>query len=256
MLAELDAVTRSLPDLNALYLQRVSDAAVELDEARSGDSAGWRRVRLSFQQSSRLMAHDVLTTVGDVFGAFAGWPRRENHTRGIAHLARPGQMLFEAATRAVARKSDIERARAAFFSRALARLANSTAADAASAWDPGLPQSTLRRWLDRPAVWRDLGRWPSPEQIGEARGRWLYFLQSCRLTLALRLYRDTHGEWPRSLDLLVPDWLPVAALNPLTGQPFEYRVTAGGWQIEPGVGGPADPRDLEAAELGFGSRQP
>ncbi|MHB9007327.1 MAG: hypothetical protein ACYDC1_10395 [Limisphaerales bacterium] len=256
LLADLEAVTRSLPDLGALYLQRVSDAAVELDEARSGGSGGWRRVRLSFQQGSRLMAHDVLTTVGDVFGAFAGWPRRENHTRGIAHLARPGQLLFEVATRTVARKVDIEQARAALFSRALARLANSNAADAASAWDPGLPPSTLRRWLDRPAVWRDLGRWPSPDQIREARGRWLYLLQSCRLTLALRLYRDTHGEWPTSLEALVPAWLPSAVMNPLTGRPFEYRVTAGGWQIQPGVGGKLDPRDLEAAELGFGSRQP
>ena len=44
-----------------------------------------------------------------------------------------------------------------------------------------------------------------------------------RQQLALIAYRLDHGQYPDSLDALVPDYLPFVPIDPYSGRPFEYR---------------------------------
>lgn len=47
------------------------------------------------------------------------------------------------------------------------------------------------------------------------------------VALALTLYHRRHGEWPRSLDALVPDLLPAVPADRYTGEPLKYRLIEG-----------------------------
>ncbi len=46
--------------------------------------------------------------------------------------------------------------------------------------------------------------------------------------IALELYRRHYGDWPSTLDELVPAYLPRVPLDRLTGQSVKYRVTNDG----------------------------
>ncbi|WP_170868435.1 hypothetical protein [Desulfatibacillum alkenivorans] len=52
------------------------------------------------------------------------------------------------------------------------------------------------------------------------------------LIRALWDYRIEHGQYPKSLDALVPDFLGVLPLNPLTGQPLAVEFIDGGLTIK------------------------
>ena len=43
--------------------------------------------------------------------------------------------------------------------------------------------------------------------------------------IALELYRRQHGDWPSTLDELVPVYLPSVSVDRLTGRPVKYRLT-------------------------------
>lgn len=43
--------------------------------------------------------------------------------------------------------------------------------------------------------------------------------------LAVERYRLAHGEWPESLEVLVPEFLPAVPIDPFDGQPIRYRQT-------------------------------
>lgn len=63
---------------------------------------------------------------------------------------------------------------------------------------------------------------------------WRCSLETCRLTLALRLYKDRHGVWPERLEELVPEFLPAVPIEPCSGLPLDYRRPGGGWRVRPG----------------------
>ena len=92
------------------------------------------------------------------------------------------------------------------------------------AWVPGnpSPRPWWRRVLDRPAVWRSLESLPDPYTLEQGQRFWLEYLESCRLTLALRLFRDASGSWPDRLDELAPGILTVVPTDPVTRAPFRY----------------------------------
>ena len=48
------------------------------------------------------------------------------------------------------------------------------------------------------------------------------------LALLLELHKSAHGEYPVSLDALVPEFLPKLPPDPFTGEPFVYRRRADG----------------------------
>jgi hypothetical protein len=45
--------------------------------------------------------------------------------------------------------------------------------------------------------------------------------------LALRLYQAEKGQLPATLQAVVPGILPNVPVDPYTGQPFGYRISAG-----------------------------
>ena len=47
------------------------------------------------------------------------------------------------------------------------------------------------------------------------------------VALALEVHRRQHGEWPESLDELVPDLLPGVPRDRFTGEPLSYRADGG-----------------------------
>jgi hypothetical protein len=52
-------------------------------------------------------------------------------------------------------------------------------------------------------------------------------IASTEVILAMAEYRLDHAAWPETLDQLVPDYLDAVPINPLTGEPFEYRHEPG-----------------------------
>jgi hypothetical protein len=46
--------------------------------------------------------------------------------------------------------------------------------------------------------------------------------------LAVERYRQARGDWPASLDKLVPGYLAFVPLDPLDGKPLRYRRLADG----------------------------
>jgi hypothetical protein len=45
-----------------------------------------------------------------------------------------------------------------------------------------------------------------------------------RIGIGLELYRRTHGNWPASLDKLVPRWLSVLPADRITGEPLRMAI--------------------------------
>jgi len=52
----------------------------------------------------------------------------------------------------------------------------------------------------------------------------------------LERHRLATGSYPKSLDDLVPKWVPAVPLDPMDGQPLRYRLNADGTFTLYGVG--------------------
>lgn len=51
--------------------------------------------------------------------------------------------------------------------------------------------------------------------------------RAMEVLLAMAAYRLDTGDWPTALDQLAPDYLDAVPINPVTGEPFEYRHEPG-----------------------------
>jgi hypothetical protein len=135
----------------------------------------------------------------------------------------------------VARPEDFKAAREASVSLTVAALRSGALPprDSRPAWVPGnpSPRPWWRRVLDRPAVWRSLESLPDPYTLEQGQRFWLEYLESCRLTLALRLFRDASGSWPDRLDELAPGILPFVPTDPVTRAPFRYARDGARWRL-------------------------
>jgi hypothetical protein len=102
-----------------------------------------------------------------------------------------------------------------------------------------MTRQELARFLD--ASWlADDRLFPVFAPLREATVRAQWHLHSCRLKAALLLYRAREGKQAHNLEDLVPAYLPELPVDPYSGQPFLYRISAGE-QIDfrPGVHFPA-----------------
>ncbi|MFG0293317.1 MAG: hypothetical protein ACF8MJ_09215 [Phycisphaerales bacterium JB050] len=77
-------------------------------------------------------------------------------------------------------------------------------------------------------------RYPLPRVLLPALGKfveqWYTIQHSVAVTqiiLAMAEYRLGNGDWPESLDQIVPDYLNTVPIDPQTGDPFEYEHTPG-----------------------------
>jgi hypothetical protein len=84
------------------------------------------------------------------------------------------------------------------------------------------------RWLSRlhrPNQWRLA--FERTDSLADVERRALTIRRFARLRVALRLYGVEHAIPAPDLSALVPTYLPAVPLDPFTGRPFGYRVSAG-----------------------------
>lgn len=233
ILAELAKVPQAMTGLEEAYRRL---ATRSLADAHGRSAPGWSRVQLSFRGASLRLRQDF----GRLFAAaiervMGGRQASELNLQGVRHFGRPFAELLGALQQTAARREDFAALERAWLTRALAQLRQDRtvgpASPAAPSWPARNRWSWLRRQLDRPAVWNSVQGLPTANALRETTDTWLVYLESCRLTLALRLFRDQHGAWPDRLDQLVPDLLPAVPIDPFTGQPFGYERQNEGWQL-------------------------
>jgi hypothetical protein len=68
---------------------------------------------------------------------------------------------------------------------------------------------------------------PAIENVDVAAERLCQVRKGTLTAIALELYRRKHGEWPASLEQLVPKYLPEAPMDRFTGQALRYRLLDG-----------------------------
>ena len=81
--------------------------------------------------------------------------------------------------------------------------------------------------------WNVLG-WMLAPAISRAMGEYIRCASrhhALRLNVALRRFRGDTGEYPETLDELVPGYLEELPPDPFSGEPFHYRREDGGWLL-------------------------
>jgi hypothetical protein len=246
LLYELAAVTNSLPSLEVFYARLVTQDPSLTNASPRPD---WAAVRSAFQLSYRQSADAVWGSLERLRDSVLGLPQRPTARPAVSgSLRRPLSALVQAIQRALARPEDFERMRDAYLSHVLARIRQGRVlgVEAERAWRRSWSRSgAWTRALDRPLVWRSIENYPDPALLAEDLNWWRVCLESCRLTLALRVYRECHGAWPQQLADLVPDNLPALPLDPFTGEPFRYSRAGNNWQFWSRGSGGKEPRDDE-----------
>ena len=127
----------------------------------------------------------------------------------------------------VTRTNDLERMYEGYVSGVVARLRQAGLTQAVD-WSDQMADMQARGWrayLDRPLVWQSAPTLGVPRRLLEASRDRLVQLDTARLTFALRLYREAHGEWPQELAQLVPEFMLRLPLDPHSGAPYLYRRT-------------------------------
>ena len=232
----LAEVREALPRLDVEFLRAVHSRQEVLGRAASEGllpRAAGRRFWAAFSR----MTGETLEILGNLASRIMGGSRTipANDGRGIRHLAEPcGELLRHMQTR-VGRPADLDQVRDAYVSRVLAALrrgADDEAQERAAALQSTFASRSFpSRFFDRPAAWRSIAEFPPVRPLVEEARAARTTLESCRLVLALRLYRDRHGEWPERLDALVPEWLPGVPQDPFTGESFAYQREGNGWLV-------------------------
>ncbi len=232
-LDELAAVGRLAGTAAESYARQVEQARPALGAARRPD---WSRLRRVWSMAGMLIRQDAGRLFVDVLERVLG--RRmggEPNYHGAAHLLRPLADTVETLQIWLARPEDFDRMEAACLTRTLAALqAESLPGPPSPGWWPGPsgPGGWWRRVFDRPAVWRLPRHLPLPEPALESARQWRLYLESCRLALALRAYRDARGRWPDRLEELVPAFLATLPPDPFRrGSVLRYVRTEAGWRF-------------------------
>jgi hypothetical protein len=99
--------------------------------------------------------------------------------------------------------------------------------------------------MRRPMVILMAGRLANVQAQAE---KYLGYRDGVVVGIALELWRRRHGEWPRSLDVLAPEYLPAVPADRITGEAVKY-VIAGGKPVVYSVG--ADRKD-DGGRMGVG----
>lgn len=234
---------------------RAYDRLLARDQSRIGlaRKPDWARVRRSVRMAGMLVRQDAGRLMMDLFEHLVGRRRGgEPNYHGAAHALRPFDVLCAALQTAAAQETDFQAMEQAIASRTLEALAEGRLPprEQRPAWlpDPAPVRSGWRQTLDRPAVWRLTEVFPDPRSVLESRLQWQVYLESCRLTLALRVFHQRTGRWPDRLEELVPGILPAVPRDPFATQPFRYERVGEGWRFwSVGPDGRANPDFGETA---------
>jgi hypothetical protein len=108
---------------------------------------------------------------------------------------------------------------------------------------------------DRLAFNRALTPWaflPLTERLLLTAKRSKCDVRAARLQVALALYELDHGRPAKSLEELVPRYLPAVPRDPFTRQPFHYRISKGEEIAESQLSGEADAESFRKVSPGQG----
>lgn len=226
LLEELHRVTNGILPFEAAYALRVQRAREERDADRRDLAADVRRALSWCAFALRRDVADVGKATGSWFGS--GSFELPPTFKAAGHLRRPLSALAVWAQEAVAREVDFESIWRVRLERSLAAVVKPDS--------PTIPTRSPEwlRWLDRPAVWNSTRHLPRPDTVLSELGEFLGTVEACRLALALRLYQNRAGDWPDSLEQLVPDLLPAVPVDALSGKPLRYRREGTGWRLTAG----------------------
>src|SRR5207253_839300 len=111
------------------------------------------------------------------------------------------------------------------------------------------PGQWQRLLADSRILLRLFAFWPRPKPANVASA--LCRVRAARLKLALALYQAREGKPATSLEDLVPRYLEELPLDPFSGGPFQYRISAG-QPIEWRHDGAADPAQSTVIPAGQG----
>ena len=233
VLARLATLAREAGRPEAAFTHAMGREAPRLQAARRPE---WGRVGRAVRMAGMLVRQDAGRLVMDLIERVLG--RRyggEPNYQGVAHGIRPLTEVVLALQTLVARDVDFAAMEAACVSRTVAALEAGGLPDRSVAppWlpDPVSSRTAWRRWFDRPAVWRLTEVLPDARAPLESWRQWQVYLESCRLTLALRAFHDQHDRWPDALEELVPGILEVLPRDPFGDGPFRYARTGTGWRF-------------------------
>jgi hypothetical protein len=238
LLNALAGATNLLPALAVAYAQRaVPNRAAE--PIFGLEEADWDGLGEAFKEGLSEIGREAGERAERLADRLLGKQVSDDwQPEGLGNLALPFKALLMVCQQTVAREGDFRQLQTAYFSQVLARLRQGKLREA-DEFDAALrashPGSGLQSFFDRPAVWRLLGAFQSPSVALDNLIRWRCSLETCRLTLALRVYRDRRGAWPERLEDLVPELLPALPVEPCSGQPFRYRKKGDTWLIRAGV---------------------
>jgi hypothetical protein len=216
-------------------------------------------VPAQFGRAFSAMGRETVGSVGQWFTRLLGGvPAPASESEGWRHLIEPASAAVWTLARSVGRAEDAAQVRRAYATQVTAALRRGAEAEAVDLSDRLLARFFARPWLarllDRPAAHAALAECPSLGPFAFERHRTEAALESCRLVLALRLYRDRHGHWPERGADLVPEFLSAEPFDPFTGRPFAYERTAAGWRVRAGVEGAGVP-DAEEDGVLFTSEE-
>ncbi|HEX5446662.1 MAG TPA: hypothetical protein VFW87_22780 [Pirellulales bacterium] len=72
---------------------------------------------------------------------------------------------------------------------------------------------------------------PAMQPCADALNRGAAYRDSARVAVAVERFRLRHAEPPKTLDALIPEFLPEVPLDPFDGQPLRYRLDAGEYAV-------------------------
>ena len=207
ILASLAEVIAALPPLETTFSRAALTSCAGLAQANR-DALGWREVERLFRGAFARMAMDATRMLGIVLERLLSRNNRVQFEefRDVRHLDGPCARVLAHLQYRASRTADRVQVQQAYFSRILALLREGQP-DRAQQTGQELRQAYGRRpvpsrFFDRPAVWRSLTSCPDLSSLLDEARASRSALESCRLVLALRLYRDRHGGWPDRLEAL------------------------------------------------------
>ncbi|MCB1125200.1 MAG: hypothetical protein KDM81_01805 [Verrucomicrobiae bacterium] len=241
LLDALDQTARSLPSLEETFV-----AAAWFDLPR--ETARFGFIRDETFPTWGDWAEDV---VGDLEHAWvrlpelgkAVWGRlmgveREGSLFGILHLDMAQWAMSGWGTLAVqvACPADIRRVTTAAVSEGLARLRTVEdrtyrSLSVAERESRGAFRPPWWMCFSQPVAWRWHADAFSTAPFARAREQFLWRVGTARLMLALRLHRDATGDWPETLEALVPSYLDHLPGEPDLGRAFRYRRVGTQWVL-------------------------
>jgi len=72
---------------------------------------------------------------------------------------------------------------------------------------------------------------PALEEFLRQQARYTPYIDTFKIMVGLKIYKQKYGKYPEKLQLLTPEILPFLPVDPFTGKEFIYRIEKNGFLI-------------------------